>query len=132
MPQLKQRFLVLYGDTYLEVNLTRFWDFHEANSGNASIFLHPNDHPHDSDLVEIDNNLRITAIHGYPHSNEWRRNLVNAALYIFNKSSLIDVRLHSDQPDIAKELFPFLLRSGCKLFGIYQLSMLKIWVRQKG
>ena len=53
MPQLKQRFLVLYGDTYFEVNLSRFWDFH-ASTGDASLFLHPNDHPQDSDLVEVD------------------------------------------------------------------------------
>ena len=42
-----------------------------------------------------------------------------------NKSSLIDVRLHSDRPDIAKVLFPFLLQSGCKLFGYLSTEYVK-------
>jgi len=125
MPQLKERFLVLYGDTYSGVDLSRFWDFHEFSGGDASLFLHPNDHPKDSDLVEVDKNFRITAIHGYPHDGEWHRNLVNAAIYIINKSSLIDVRLNSERPDIAKVLFPLLLQSGCKLNGYLSTEYIK-------
>jgi D,D-heptose 1,7-bisphosphate phosphatase len=125
MPQLNERFLVLYGDTYFEIDLSRFWDFHEVSNGDVSLFLHPNDHPQDSDLVEVDNNFRITAIHGYPHGDEWRRNLVNAALYVVNKSCMINVKLQSERPDIAKVLFPFLLQSCCKLHGYISTEYIK-------
>ncbi len=53
--ELEPEFLVMYGDTMLAVDLTRFWTWHHAIPGaDVSLFLHPNDHPHDLDLVEID------------------------------------------------------------------------------
>ena len=70
------------------------------------MFIHPNDHPKDSDLVEVDEEKVIKAIHTYPHTNQWRRNLVNAALYIMKRSSLTDFELSSDRPDIQNICFP--------------------------
>src|SRR5437879_2560842 len=88
--RLDDTFLVLYGDTMLEVDLTKFCQFHRALSeAAATLFLHPNDHPHDSDLVEIDEGARITAFHPYPHDPaQAYPNLVNAALYVVRKSAL--------------------------------------------
>jgi NDP-sugar pyrophosphorylase family protein len=56
LDKLDSEFLVMYGDTMLEVDLNRFASFHAQGSHDvvASLFLHPNDHPHDSDLVELD------------------------------------------------------------------------------
>ncbi|MGN5480576.1 hypothetical protein ACTMU2_39160 [Cupriavidus basilensis] len=52
---LEEEFLLMYGDTMLEVDLDRFHRYHSAGNGvAATLFLHPNDHPQDSDLVEID------------------------------------------------------------------------------
>jgi hypothetical protein len=65
--RLADEFLVIYGDTMLDVNLTRFHAFHaQAVGAAATIFLHPNDHPQDSDLVEIDSLDQITAFHPSP------------------------------------------------------------------
>jgi NDP-sugar pyrophosphorylase family protein len=85
--ELEPEFLVMYGDTMLAVDLTRFWAWHHAGpGGDVSLFLHPNDHPHDSDLVEIDESGRILAFHAYPHpADAWLPNLVNAALYVVRR-----------------------------------------------
>jgi len=86
---LESRFLVLYGDTMINVDLDRFWRAHEKAGADASLLLHPNDHPLDSDLVEIDGNNRITAFHGRPHlEGRWFQNLVNAGLYVLEKEPL--------------------------------------------
>ena len=46
--ELEPEFLVMYGDTMLAVDLERFWAWHHAVPGaDVSLFLHPNDHPHD-------------------------------------------------------------------------------------
>ncbi|MGC2784560.1 MAG: nucleotidyltransferase family protein, partial [Roseiarcus sp.] len=84
LDEFEPEFLVMYGDTMLCVDLTRFWSWHRAVPGaDVSLFLHPNDHPHDSDLVETDEAGRIVAFHAYPHrADAWLPNLVNAALYI--------------------------------------------------
>src|SRR5437867_1550574 len=56
---LADRFVVLYGDTMVNVDLQRLWKTHEQAQPDATLLLHPNDHPMDSDLVEIDAASRI-------------------------------------------------------------------------
>ena len=125
LPELDEQFLVVYGDTFFDIDLGSFWKFHQDQAGDASIFLHPNDHPHDSDLVEVDSDLQVQKIHPYPHDNQWRQNLVNAAVYMFNKGALQGVDFVSDRPDIAKELFPLMLESKKKLYGYISTEYIK-------
>ena len=91
LDKLADRFLVMYGDTMVHVDLERLWRAH-AESGpgwDATLLVHPNDHPRDSDLVEADEQGRIVAFHHRPHApNVWRRNLVNAALYVLERKAL--------------------------------------------
>src|SRR5262245_27844600 len=80
---LAERFLVLYGDTMVNVDLERISKAHAEAKAAATLLLHPNDHPLDSDLVEVEPDGRVTAFHNRPHSaGVWRQNLVNAALYV--------------------------------------------------
>lgn len=125
MPELDEKFLVIYGDTFFDIDLESFYKFHLDHRGDVSIFLHPNDHPYDSDLVEIDSDNRLTKIHTYPHDQQWRQNLVNAAIYVFNKNSLKDIDLISKKPDIAKHLFPSMLKSQKKLYGYISTEYIK-------
>jgi len=116
--QLAEKFIVMYGDTMLNVDLSRFWRAHEASRAAASLFLHPNDHPVDSDLVEIDENSRVVAFHPYPHDpGRYYANLVNAALYIVQRDALLPWKGRQDVPDFAKHLFPRMLAAGCALNG---------------
>src|SRR5580700_1825586 len=60
---LADDFVVLYGDTFVNVDLDRIWRAHSAANADATLLLHPNDHPHDSDLVEAGADGWITAFH---------------------------------------------------------------------
>ena len=119
LDELEPEFLVTYGDTMLCVDLTRFWAWHHAVPGAyVSLFLHPNDHPHDSDLVEIDETGRIVAFHTYPHAADaWLPNLVNAALYVVRRESLRSWSETAGPLDFAKDLFPRMLAAGAVLRG---------------
>lgn len=125
LPELDEQFLVVYGDTFFDIDLDSFWLFHQNQVGDVSIFLHPNDHPYDSDLVEVNSDFRVKKIHTCPHDMQWRQNLVNAAVYIFNKDALQSVNLISDRPDIAKDLFPLMLESKKKLYGYISTEYIK-------
>jgi histidinol-phosphate phosphatase family protein len=108
----------MYGDTMLNVDLERFWLAHQASGAAASLLLHPNDHPHDSDLVEVDAQNRIVAFLPYPHdSARFYANLVNAALYVFNRDALRPYANAVEYPDFGKHFFPFLLGRGVSLHG---------------
>jgi len=120
LDKLNSEFLVMYGDTMLEVDLSRFASFHAHSGPNvaASLFLHPNDHPHDSDLVELDEDNVVTGFYPYPHEkNRFYPNLVNAALYIVRRKALEPWVGMSGMLDFGKQLFPMMIQSGLKLRG---------------
>lgn len=122
---LSDRFLVLYADTYADVDLDRLWQSHLTSGADATLFTHPNSHPHDSDLVEADADGWITRIHGYPHQTPIR-NLVNAALYAMEKRVVAEVRSDGlDRPDIAKHLFPGALAAGFRLKSYRSVEYIK-------
>jgi histidinol-phosphate phosphatase family protein len=114
---LAEEFLVMYGDTMVNVDLERIRQAHLRSHAAATLLLHPNDHPLDSDLVEADAGGWITAFHNRPHpAHRWFQNLVNAGLYVINKSALRPWL--SPQPmDFGKDLFPAMLRQGAKLLA---------------
>ncbi|MBB3195174.1 HAD-IIIA family hydrolase [Roseateles terrae] len=115
---MDRRFLVLYGDTYADVDLTALWRHHIGAEAAATLLLHPNDHPHDSDLVEVDDEGRVLAVHAYPHpEGAAYRNLVNAALYVMERSLLPDVIPLDRKSDLAKHTFPAMLDKGLRLLA---------------
>jgi histidinol-phosphate phosphatase family protein len=117
--RLDEEFLVMYGDTMLEVDLDRFHRYHVQGDGAAAtLFLHPNDHPQDSDLVEIDESGNVEAFHPYPHdATRYYPNLVNAALYWIRKSALAPWRAFEGMLDFGKDLFPAMITQGMILRG---------------
>lgn len=115
---LHPRFLVLYADTIFDFDIERMTDYHEKFSPDATLFLHPNDHPFDSDLVEADDSDKILKIHPYPHpAGADLPNLVNAAIYIVERASLARLKNVPQKPDFAKHLFPLMLEQGMFLKG---------------
>jgi len=101
-------FIVLYGDVMLSMNLSRFIAVHKSKNGIASLALHPNDHPFDSDLVEVDSASFITALHKKPHgSTKYYQNLVNAAVYIMSPK-IFDYLPRGRVADFAHDVFPSL------------------------
>jgi histidinol-phosphate phosphatase family protein len=126
------RFVVMYGDTMVNVDLKRLWQAHEKAGAVATLLLHPNDHPLDSDLVEIDANSFVTAFHNRPHpKNVWRQNLVNAGLYVLDKSALAkfsESRIQNPESrilDFGKDIFPALVARGEKLLGYNSPEFIK-------
>jgi len=117
LPHLEEEFLVLYGDTLVDLDFRRMLDFHKARQADLTLFAHPNDHPHDSDLVEVDRDWRVTAVRPYPHpeGSEYR-NLVNAALYVMRRD-LLAGKWPDGTFDIAKHAVPRWLQEGRKVFA---------------
>jgi histidinol-phosphate phosphatase family protein len=115
-PILAEEFLVLYGDTLVDMDFGRMRDFHHASGAEVTLFAHPNDHPHDSDLLEVDSDGRVLGLHPYPHpAGSEYRNLVNAGLYFLKKSAL-DGDWPTGAFDIAKQAVPLWLQRGEKIF----------------
>lgn len=126
LDRLNDSFLVVYGDTLFNIDLQRFQDAHRGSGADASLFLHPNDHPHDSDLVEVDDDGRIVGFHPYPHpEGVYLPNLVNAAFYAVEKRALEPYRDFPVPSDFAKDLFPRMLADGARLGGYPSFEYIK-------
>jgi D,D-heptose 1,7-bisphosphate phosphatase len=118
LPHMAARFLLLYGDVFFDVDLSALWRVHAARGARATLVLHPNDHPADSDLVELDGDGGVLRVLGYPHPpGQEVRNLVNAALYVFERDGLAQFVPGDRRTDIAKDMLPAMLRAGVPLHG---------------
>ncbi len=126
LPKLQDTFLVLYGDTYLDVDFSKFVNYHLLKNSEATIFVHPNNHPIDSDLIEVDENSMVVDIHPYPHElGKIYRNLVNAALYVISKSAFKSFTPEKHKYDIAKDIFPQLVNSKTRFFAYQSQEYIK-------
>ena len=122
--ELKEDFLVLYGDVMMNVNLERLIQFHKQKKSECTIVIHPNDHPYDSDLIEMNDDEQVTAVYNKPHDPEkYYRNLVNAGLYVF--SPVVFKYLEKGvKADFGKNIFP-VLHSKIRMFGYNTPEYLK-------
>lgn len=103
---LTEDFLVLYGDVLVNMDLHRLIQFHQNQKADATLVLHPNDHPYDSDLVELNQQKRITAFHPKPHpQDEYFRNLVNAGLYVLSPK-ILNTLPSGIARDFGRDIFP--------------------------
>jgi mannose-1-phosphate guanylyltransferase / phosphomannomutase len=110
--RISNDFLVFNGDVFVDMNLRALETFHRSAPADGTLVVHPNGHPYDSDLVEMDAERRIRAFHPKPRSGERDyRNLVNAGLYVLSPAVL--ELIPSDRPsDLGRDVFPALLASG--------------------
>ena len=116
-------------DVVLNVDLGRMWAAHAARQADATLFVHPNDHPYNSDIVETDMSDRIVALHPYPHQRgRDLPNLVNAALYVVEKRCVTQ----SQRSMKLLILRSILFRSSCGMAGMSALTAAANTSRMRG
>ena len=114
--KLKDRFLVFYGDVVMDFDLDEFIKFDKShNNSIGTAVVHPNDHPYDSDLIQIDKYNKITQIIPKPHSGYYK-NLVNAACYIFSNEIFKYVESGISQ-DFGKDILPKIIKEDGVLYA---------------
>ena len=115
--------LVLYGDVMVSMDIRRMVEFHLRTRAWATLAVHPNDHPHDSDLLSMDPIGRIDAFYPKPRpANRYLPNLVNAGVYVLSPA-LIE-RLPEGYCDFGRHVFPLFV-SSARLYGYKTAEYLK-------
>ena len=85
LKELKDDFLLLFGDLILDVDFNKFMSFHKNSGAGITLFVHPNTHPYDSDVVVVNENNRVTEILSKKAERSfYYHNLVNAGIYCIN------------------------------------------------
>jgi D,D-heptose 1,7-bisphosphate phosphatase len=121
---LTEDFILLYGDVMVDMDVNRLMDFHHHTESDCTLVLHPNDHPFDSDLVEIDRNNQVIAFHPKPRNNsQYYRNLVNAGMYVLSRKVLSHLE-QNKKADFGKDVFPVVVHR-LKIMGYNTSEYLK-------
>jgi len=108
-------FILIYGDVMMDLDLGRLVEFHRAGAAIATLVVHPNDHPFDSDLVECAADGSVTAFHPKPHDDgKFYPNLVSAGVCVLS-GSILDHIADGNKLDFGRDVFPALLLSGGKI-----------------
>ena len=76
--------LSLWG-SYLVPKIGKILKFHKKNKSDLTLLVHPNDHPYDSDLLEINEKNRLTKFHKKPHKKNNIGNLSLSGILIIKK-----------------------------------------------
>ena len=105
-------FFLVFGDVLFDIDLQRMARFHNEKKANATLFVHPNTHPYDSDIVVTDEGARVLKFDSKNNIREyWYDNCVNAGLYLFDKSVCEKVK-DPVKTDLEKQLLSGMIHNG--------------------
>lgn len=123
--KLTEEFFVFYGDTVMDFDMIHMLDFHHRKHADATLLVHPNDHPYDSDIVDVDKDGKVKNFFIKPHPDCFiSHNMVNAALFIFSPSILSEIEVGT-KSHIEKNVLPKCLQDGMRLYGYNTAEYIK-------
>lgn len=124
--EMPDHFFVLYGDVMLGVDLQKMAAAHLAAGADFTTFAHPNDHPFDSDLLEVDAQDRVVALRNPPHPpGRFFANIVNAALYVVRRDALAQWSASTGKLDFTKDIVPTLIGQGARVHAYHSEDYIK-------
>lgn len=83
----EETFLMMSGDLLFDIDFNRMVEFHKERGSKATLFVHPNGHPYDSDLLVLDSEDRAVCFDSKHNVRDyWYDNCVNAGIFVFDKS----------------------------------------------
>lgn len=78
--------LFFNGDILFDISLIRLLEYHRERKADVTIVTHPNDHPYDSSLVDVNASGRVKQWYNKGNNQENRKNVVNAGIHILSPS----------------------------------------------
>ncbi len=113
----EEYFLLVFGDVLFSIDLVRMEQFHQKKKAKATLFVHPNSHPFDSDLVELDSDDRICRLNSKKGKREgWYKNCVNAGCYMLSRE-LLSLVNSPVKTDLEKDIFMPLIEAKDAVYG---------------
>ncbi len=120
-------FLLVFGDVLFAVDCGRMAAFHKSHGAKATLLVHPNGHPYDSDLVVLDDRQKVRAFLSksrHETRNGWYDNCVNAGCYVLDRS-ICDLVPKQTKTDLEKDLLAPLAEQGGDIYGYRSFEYIK-------
>ena len=113
-PYIEGTFLMLYGDTMIDMDLNKMVEFHKSKKALATVIVVPDvSHPEDSDLLDLNPDNRIIRFYKKPHK-KIRSKIGKSSIFVIEKEifKYVSKEKHSFDSDD----FPRLIK-GHKMYG---------------
>lgn len=118
-------FFLVFGDVLFEIDLARMMAFHQKKKAKATLFVHPNSHPFDSDLVVCNSEDRVLGFDSKHNVRTgWYHNCVNAGFYVLDKAICEKVPIET-KVDLEKGLLAKMIKSGESVYGYHSSEYIK-------
>jgi len=112
MKDLPDDFILLNGDIIFDVDFHRMIAFHKQNKAWASLAVHPNNHPFDSTLIEINRDSQVKSWINKEDKRGFHKNLVNSGIHIISKELLANCPQAKEKVDIDRDILKPSISSG--------------------
>ena len=77
------------GDIATNFNVKKFYNYHKKKNSDITLFVHPNDHPLDSDIVNLDEDSRVIKFYSKNRKKLfYSDNLATAGIYLIKANIL--------------------------------------------
>ena len=118
-------FLLIFGDVFFDLDFDRMEDFHFKNSALTTLLAHPNGHPYDSDLIQMDDTGRVIGFDSKHNVRDyWYDNMVNAGMYILNRD-LLDLVKEPVKIDFEKDILANQVKLGANIYAYHSPEYVK-------
>lgn len=110
-------FLLVFGDVLFDISADKMMQFHLNKHALATLFVHPNSHPYDSDLVIIDENQKVIRFDSKNNVRDyWYDNCVNAGIYCFHRDIFNNVTV-PEKLDLEKDILSCLVAQYAEVYA---------------
>jgi NDP-sugar pyrophosphorylase family protein len=119
-------FFVWYGDNLSNIDLHKFFNFHEQNAGIATVALFYREDPTASGIVGLDSNKRITRFLEKPSADQVFSHWVSAGIYLLEQPVLNYIPPFSVS-DFGHDVIPAMLADDVPMYGYEMGEEGKLW-----
>ena len=112
-----EEFLMMSGDLMFDIDFDRMIRFHREKKAAATLFVHPNGHPYDSDLLVLDEEDRVTRFDSKHNTRDyWYENCVNAGIFVFGRR-IFDYVPEPVKRNLENDVIQAMVQSGEAVYG---------------
>ena len=120
-----KEFFLIFGDVLFEIDLDRMTKYHREKNALATLFVHPNTHPFDSDLVVCDEQGKVLRFDSKNNVRDyWYHNCVNAGFYLMN-CEVCDRVPANTKVDLEKQLLTEMILQDEAVYGYVSPEYIK-------
>ena len=122
---LQKRFLIVYSDLFVKFNFKNFIKESLLSKRSFSCVIHANNHPFDSDTVDLDRNFNIKKIYK-KNSNNYKINNAISGIYFAKKKFLDYFNFKKRKSyDLVNDVLPCLIKNSRHIYAYKTIEYIK-------